>query len=73
MEKQKKDKKEIGTKLGKLEAIVAWFEAQEEVDVEEGLKRVREGAALVKDLKERMKGIENEFEEIKKDLSDNAA
>ena len=73
MEKQKKDKKEIGTKLGKLEAIVAWFEGQEEVDVEEGLKKAKEGAALIKELKERMKEVENEFEEIKKDLSDDAA
>ncbi len=73
MEKQKKEKKEIGAKLGKLEEIVAWFEKQEEVDVEEGLKKVKEGALLVKDLKERMKEVENEFEEIKKDLSNDGS
>ena len=65
MEKQK-DK--ISASLNKLESIVEWFEHQEAVDVEEGLKRVREGAALIKDLKLKLKKVENEFEEIKKDL-----
>ncbi len=33
--------------LGKLNDIVAWFEEQEEVDVEVGLEKVKEGAKLV--------------------------
>lgn len=68
MEKQK-DK--ISASLSKLESIVDWFEHQEAVDVEEGLKRVREGALLIKDLKLKLKKVENEFEDIKKDLDDN--
>ncbi len=70
MEKPKKEKKEIGAELGKLEKIVQWFEAQDQIDVEEGLKRVKEGAELIKDLKQKIRKVENEFEEIKKDLSD---
>ena len=56
-------------KLGKLEEIASWFEKQKEVDVEEGLKRVKEGNALVKELRERPAEVENEFEELKKDLN----
>jgi exonuclease VII small subunit len=54
--------------LEKLKNIVEWFESQEEIDIEEGLKKVKEGAQIIKALKLRMKEIENEFEEIKKDL-----
>lgn len=63
------DKKaKIQQSLSKLEDIVAWFEHQKDIDVEEGLKKVREGAVLVKDLKTKLKKVENEFEEIRKDL-----
>jgi len=58
----------IKEKLSKLEEIASWFEKQKEVDVEEGLKRVKEGNALVKELRERLREVENEFEELKKDL-----
>ncbi len=61
-------KKSIKEKLSELEQIATWFDKQKDVDVEEGLKRVKEGAVLIKDLKERLKEVENEFEEIKKDL-----
>jgi len=54
--------------LKKLEEIVEWFENQEEVDVEKGLEKVREGVRLVKASRERLEKVENEFEEIKKDL-----
>jgi predicted transcriptional regulator len=39
-----------------------------EIDVEEGIKKVREGAVLIKSSRERLKEIENEFEELKKEL-----
>ena len=58
----------IKEKLSKLEEIASWFEKQKEVDVEEGLKRVKEGNALVKELRERLVEVENEFEELKRDL-----
>jgi exodeoxyribonuclease VII small subunit len=54
--------------LKKLEEIVKWFESQQEVDVEKGLEKVREGVALVKASKARLKKIENEFEEVKREL-----
>lgn len=60
----------ISESLGKLEEIVDWFEKQEDVDVEEGLKKVKEGAATIKVLKTRLKEVETEFKEIKRELEE---
>lgn len=57
--------------LSKLNEIVDWFENQEEVDVETGLEKVKEGAGLVKDCKARLAEIENEFEKIRKEVKKN--
>ena len=57
--------------LGKLNEIVDWFENQEEVDVEVGLEKVKEGAGLVKDCKARLAEIENQFEKIRKEVKKN--
>ena len=65
-----KSKTKIAESLSKLESIVEWFESQKDVDVEEGLKRVKDGAELIKSLKSRLKEVENEFEEIKKEIED---
>jgi len=61
-------KNEIGESLEKLEKIAEWFEAEKEIDVEEGLKKVKEGAELIKDLKLKIKKVENDFEEIRKEV-----
>lgn len=63
------NKDSISQSLSRLEKIVAWFDEQSEVQVEEGLKKVREGAALIQDLRGRLKQVENEFIELKKDLA----
>lgn len=62
-------KQDLTSDLKKLSAISEWFEEQEEVDVEEGLKKVKEAAALIKTSRERLKAVENEFEEIKKEIN----
>jgi hypothetical protein len=67
---KKEPKEHIAQSLEKLEKIVQWFDEQDQVDVQEGLVKVREGAALVKDLKTRLKAVVNEFQELKKDLTD---
>ncbi|MCI0542362.1 exodeoxyribonuclease VII small subunit [bacterium] len=65
------DKKvNLNDALKKLESIAAWFESRREVDVEEGLKKVKEGAGLIVGVKSRLKEIENEFEEVKRGLED---
>jgi len=65
-------KNEIGESLKKLESIASWFEKESDIDVEEGLSRVKEGAMIIKELKGKLAEVSNEFEEIKKDLMKDA-
>ena len=59
----------IQEQLKELEDIAGWFEKESDFDVEEGLKKVKEGAVLVKKLKDRIKEVENEFHELELDLT----
>lgn len=61
-------KMNLSESLKKVQAIIAWFDSQEEVDVEKGLEKIKEGTVLIKDSRARLKEIENEFEVVKKDL-----
>jgi len=54
--------------LKELEKINLWFDQLEEIDVEMGLTKVKEGMSLVNASRIRLKEIENEFEEIKKEM-----
>lgn len=65
------ENKNLKDSLKKLEEISTWFNEQKEVDVEEGLNKVKEAVGLIKTSKERLKQIENEFEEIKKEIEQN--
>lgn len=58
----------LKSQLAKLTQILHWFESQPELDVEEGIEKIREAAGLIKASKARLKEIENEFKEIKKDI-----
>lgn len=58
--------------IKKLRAITTWFESQDEIDVEKGLERIKEGAELIKSSRTRLKELENEFEEVKKQLASEA-
>lgn len=62
------EKTNLSEALKKLEKIAEWFELREKIDVEQGLEKVKEGAGLIKVSRERLKKVENEFEEIKKEL-----
>ena len=68
MAKEKLDTKNLNDSLKRLAEITEWFDNQEEIDVEEGLKKVKEAAELIRASKERLKTIENEFKEIKKEI-----
>ena len=57
--------------MKKLRAITEWFESQEEVDVEKGMEKIKEGAELIRASKERLRELENEFEDVKKKLNEN--
>ncbi len=63
-----KETNNLNNNLKKLSEISDWFDNREEVDVEEGLAKVKEAVVLIKESKERLKQIENEFEEIKKEV-----
>ncbi len=54
--------------LKEIDEIVAWFDGQEEVDIEEAIAKVKKGAKVIKESKKRLEAIENEFEDLKKDL-----
>lgn len=64
------NKKNINESLKKLSDIAEWFEKRDEIDIEEGLKKVKEASLIIKESKERLKEIENEFEEIKKSIDE---
>ena len=64
------EKTNLSESLKKLEEIAEWFESREEIDVEKGLEKVKEGAKLIKASKERLKKVENEFEEIKREMEE---
>ena len=68
MAKEKQDTENLNNNLKRLAEITEWFDSQEEIDVEEGLKKVKEAVELIKTSKGRLKAIENEFEEIKKEM-----
>ncbi len=70
MPKEKSTELNLSEQLHKLQTIAEWFDNQTEVDVEEGLKKVKEAAGLIKTSQERLKEIENEFVEIKKEIDD---
>ncbi|MBW6441057.1 exodeoxyribonuclease VII small subunit [Patescibacteria group bacterium] len=63
------EKTNLSDSLKKLEKIVNWFESQKDIDIEKGLEKVKEGVKLIKSSKERLKKVENEFEEIKKEIN----
>jgi exonuclease VII small subunit len=64
-----KDNKNLNTNLKRLSEITEWFDSREQIDVEEGLEKVKEAVSLIKESKARLKEVENEFEEIKKEVN----
>ena len=58
----------LNNNLKRLAEIAKWFENQEEVDIENGLKKVKEAVRWIKTSKSRSKEIENEVEEIKREV-----
>jgi exonuclease VII small subunit len=68
----KKGEINLTSSLRELTAIVNWFDEQEQVDVEQGLEKVKAAAKLIKESKARLAQIENEFKEIEKEMGDTA-
>jgi len=68
MAEKKKEATSLKKSLDELRTIADWFDGQEEVDVEQGLEKAKKGVRLVKECRKRLAELENEFEEIKKEL-----
>jgi hypothetical protein len=54
--------------LSELLKRVDWFDCRKEVDLENGLERVKVEVRLIKISRERFKEIGNEFEDAKREL-----
>ena len=68
MTKKETQPNSLTKSLKELSEITSWFDSQQDIDIEEGLKKVKKAAELIKISRKRLKSIENEFEEIKKDI-----
>ncbi|MBD3238211.1 MAG: hypothetical protein GF332_01030 [Candidatus Moranbacteria bacterium] len=65
---KKSNKKNLKQSLLQLKKIAQWFEEQEQVDVEEGLEKVKQGTVLIKECKQKLEKVENQFNELRKNL-----
>jgi len=61
---------EISKNLKNLEEIVSWFEKNKDLDIEEGLKKAKDGFTIIQELKKKIEKAENEFKELKKGLEE---
>jgi len=64
-------KKTMSTAFAELEEIVGEFE-EGQLDLEESLPKFKKGLELTKFLKERLKTLENEINEIKDEFDDDS-
>jgi len=64
------EKNKLKDSLKKIEEIISWFDKQDEIDVEAGLEKAKEGVSLIKSSKKRLKELENEFEKVKTGLEE---
>ena len=67
MSKQTKESFNFKETFKELEDINQWFQG-EDIDLDQGLKKFKKGINLIKSAKKHLQKVENEFEEIKKDL-----
>jgi len=72
MNKEEQGLRSLSDNLKYLAEINSWFDNQEDPDIEEGLKKVKEAVEIIKISKKQLNNIENEFEEIKKEMDVNS-
>lgn len=64
-----KDKTDFKSKLEELDQINEWFQS-DDIDLDEGLKKLKRAKELIKFCKARLKDVENEFNTIKEEIED---
>lgn len=62
----KKKETNFAEAFSELEKITQWFDAQEHVDLDEGIKKFERGLELADGLKKKLGEVENKVEEIKR-------
>lgn len=61
-----KTSKNFSTSFQELEEITKWFDSEEQLDLDEGLKKFERGLKIAKEMKEKLSQVENQISEIKK-------
>lgn len=61
----KKKEQNFAEAFAELEQITQWFDSQENVDLDEGIKKFERGLTLASTLKKKLSEVENRIEEIK--------
>ncbi len=64
-------KSDFTESVNKLEEINSWFQ-NEDIDLDEGLYKLKAGKELIKKCRTRLKEVENEFIKIKKEFAEEA-
>ncbi len=64
-----KNKINFNEAFAELEEINQWFQ-QENIDLDEGLKKFKRGMELINLCKKRLTEVDNKFQEVKKEFSD---
>ena len=62
-------KTDFADAIKKLEEINKWFQS-EDIDLDEGLQKLRMGKELIKACRERLSNVENEFLKIKEEFTE---
>jgi exodeoxyribonuclease VII small subunit len=62
-------KLDFAQSINRLEEINAWFQ-HEEIDLDEGLHKLREGNKLIKQCQDKLHEVENEFIKIKQEYAE---
>ncbi len=65
-------KLDFAQSLTRLEEINTWFQ-NEDINLDEGLQKLREGNELIKQCREKLQAVENEFVKIKQEYADDSA
>ena len=61
---------DLNKAIAEIKEIATWFEDQKDIDIEKGLEKIKQGAALIKASRARLKSLENTFEEVRKELNE---
>lgn len=65
-----KKKLQFAEAFAELEQITEWFDSEENLDLDKGLKQFERGLELAGELKKKLNEVENKVEEIKEKFAE---